>query len=155
MTPKSPPIQRVTNHRRPKWRRERTAGQRNQAGWQRESPQQRASGIILILVGLFGVIQGIVRLANNDFYVVTHNWVFQFNLTTWGWVHILVGILALGAGIGLFLGQTWARAVAIIVAAFSILANFTWLPYYPIWAILVIAFDLFVIWAVASQTNRN
>ena len=114
-----------------------------------------AAGIILILIGGFGIIQGIVSLVNNDFYVVTHNWVFQFNLTTWGWVHILVGILALGAGVGLFFGQTWARAVAIIVAAFSILANFTWLPYYPIWAILVIAFDLFVIWAVASQTTES
>ena len=62
---------------------------------------------------------------------------------------VAIGIVALCSGIGLFFAKVWARAVAIIVAAFSILANFAWLPYYPVWALLVIGFDLFVIWAVA------
>jgi hypothetical protein len=107
-----------------------------------------AAGLILMLVGVFGMIQGIVGLVDNDIYVVTNKWLFELNRTAWGWGHILIGIVALCAGLGLFFGKVWAKVTAIIVAAFSILANFAWLPYYPVWALLVIGFDLFVIWAV-------
>src|SRR6478735_299731 len=66
------------------------------------------AGIILMFAGFFGILQGIVALFNNKFYVVTEKWVFQFDATTWGWIHIIVGLLALGAGFGLFAGQVWA-----------------------------------------------
>ena len=62
----------------------------------------------------------------------------------------MVGVLLLLAGIGLMSGATWARIVAIVVASLSIIANFLWLPYYPLWSILIIAIDLVVIWAVAT-----
>ena len=113
-----------------------------------------AAGVILILAGAFGMIQGIVALIDDNFYVVTQKWLFQFDTTTWGWAHIVIGFIAVGAGIGLFVGKVWAQAVAIIVAAFSILANFTWLPYYPVWALLIIAFDVFVIWAIAAHGSE-
>ena len=106
------------------------------------------AGIVLILAGIFHVIDGIVGLVNNDFYVKTDNWVFKFNVTSWGWIHIILGIIAILAGVGLFSGAIWARTVAVIVAAVSIIANFVWLPYYPWWALLVIVLDFFVIWAV-------
>ena len=106
------------------------------------------AGIVLILAGIFHVIDGIVGLVNNDFYVKTDNWVFKFNVTSWGWIHILLGIIAILAGVGLFSGAIWARTVAVIVAVVSIIANFVWLPYYPWWAVLVIVLDFFVIWAV-------
>ncbi|HZM67226.1 MAG TPA: hypothetical protein VFC16_13125 [Nakamurella sp.] len=109
------------------------------------------AGIILIVAGVLHVIEGIVGLFNNDFYVVSQKWVFQFNVTTWGWIHILVGIIALLAGIGLFSGAVWARTVAVLVAVVSIIINFVWLPYYPWWALLIIAFDFFVIWAVTAH----
>jgi len=110
-----------------------------------------AAGLILMLVGVFGMIQGIVGLLDNDLYVVTNKWLFELTPTAWGWAHIMIGVVALCSGIGLFFGRFWARTIAIIVAAFSILANFAWLPYYPVWALLVIGFDLFVIWAVTVQ----
>jgi hypothetical protein len=106
------------------------------------------AGIVLILAGIFHVIDGIVGLFNNDFYVKTENWVFKLNVSSWGWIHILLGIVAILAGVGLFSGAIWARTVAVIVAAVSIIANFVWLPYYPWWAVLVIVLDFFVIWAV-------
>ena len=109
------------------------------------------AGIILIVAGVLHVIEGIVGLFNNDFYVVSQKWVFQFNVTTWGWIHILVGIIALLAGIGLFSGAVWARTVAVLVAVVSIIINFVWLPYYPWWALLIISFDFFVIWAVTAH----
>ena len=72
-------------------------------------------------------------------------------MTTWGWIHVIVGVVAVLAGIGLFTGAVWARAVAVLVAAISILVNFAWLPYYPVWSILIIAFDVFVIWALTAH----
>ena len=109
------------------------------------------AAFILIFAGFFGIMEGIVGLVNNDFYVVTQKWVFQLNTTTWGWIHIIVGAIALAAGLGLFAGQVWARTVAVIAACLSIIANFLWLPYYPWWALLIIAFDVFVIWAVTAH----
>jgi hypothetical protein len=107
--------------------------------------------VILILAGVLHAMQGVVGLANNEFYVAAQNWIFKFDTTTWGWVHILVGLVAIGTGVGLFYGAVWARTVGVIVAAISVFANFIWLPYYPVWAILVIAFDFFVIWALTGH----
>ena len=69
-------------------------------------------------------------------------------LTTWGWIHLLLGLLVLAAGAGLFFGATWARTVAVIAACVSMLGNFAWLPNYPVWGLTLIALDVFVIWAV-------
>jgi hypothetical protein len=109
------------------------------------------AAVILILGGVLHAMQGVVGLANNEFYVTTQNWIFKFDATTWGWVHILVGLAAIGTGVGLFYGAVWARTLGVIVAAVSIFANFVWLPYYPVWAILIIAFDFFVIWALTAH----
>ncbi len=109
------------------------------------------AGILLVLVGFFHVVQGLVDLINGDFYGVTANWVFRFNVTTWGWLHIVGGVIALLAGFGLFTGSVLARTVAVIVAVVSTVASFMWLPYYPFWSILIIAFDLLVIWSLTAH----
>ena len=109
------------------------------------------AAIILFLAGFLDVMTGIVGLVTNEFYVTTQKWVFQFDATTWGWIHIIVGLIAVGAGFGLFAGQVWARTVAVIAACVSMIANFIWLPYYPWWALLIITFDVFVIWAVTAH----
>ena len=106
------------------------------------------AGLLLVLVGFFHIAQGIVDLTNNDFYAVTENWAFRFNVTTWGWLHLLGGIVVLLAGVGLFTGSVLARTVAVIVAMISIILSFLWLPYYPWWSVLIIAFDFVVIWAL-------
>lgn len=109
------------------------------------------AAIILIVGGVCHAMEGFVGLATNEFYVTTQKWIFQFDLTTWGWIHIIVGAVAVVAGFGLFTGAVWARVVAIAVAAVSIFVNFVWLPYYPVWAVLIIAFDFFVIWALTAH----
>ena len=109
------------------------------------------AAVILILGGVLHAMQGVVGLANNEFYVTTQKWVFQFDATTWGWVQIVVGLIAILAGAGLLAGSVWARTLGVIIAAVSIIANFLWLPYYPVWAVVIIAFDLFVIWALTAH----
>ena len=109
------------------------------------------AGILMLLAGFFHIIQGVVALMNDEFYVVGEEYVFQFDVTTWGWMHLIVGVVVGLAGIALFQGAVWARAVAVVLAGLSILASFLWLPYYPLWSLVVIAFDVAVIWAVTTH----
>ena len=110
---------------------------------------------LLFVAGLVAVFQGISALANDDLFVIGTEYVYKFDLTTWGWIHLIIGILAILVAGGLAVGADWARISAIIFASISIIAQFLWLPYYPLWAILIIALDLVVIWAVATWKPSN
>ena len=96
-------------------------------------------------------MQGVVGIATNESSVTTEKRIFQFDVTTCGWIHIIVGVLVVLAGIGLFSGAVWARTVAVLIAVLSIIVNFIWLPYYPVWGVVIIAFDMFVIWALTAH----
>jgi hypothetical protein len=109
------------------------------------------AAIMMIMAGVFQAIQGLIGIFENEFYVTTRNYVFQFDATTWGWTHLILGLVVAFAGWGLLSGRTWARTVAIILAVLSAIANFLWIPYYPFWSLLIITLDIFVIWAVAAH----
>jgi hypothetical protein len=106
---------------------------------------------IMIMVGVFQGIVGLVALANDTFYVVGEKWTFQFDVTTWGWIHLAFGALLITAGIFLFQGAAWARWTAVVLAGLSAVVNFMWLPYYPLWGVLVIAMDVAIIWALTAH----
>ncbi len=105
----------------------------------------------MVLSGAFHVVQGLVALVNDNFFVVSQDYVFKFDTTTWGWIHLIAGIIVALAGLALFQGSVWARTVAVILACVSIIASFLWMPYYPLWSLVVIVFDVFVIWAVTAH----
>jgi hypothetical protein len=109
------------------------------------------AAIMLIMVGVFQGLQGLVAIFENEFYVATRNYTFKFDATTWGWIHLIFGVIMAFAGWGLLSGRTWARTVAIILAVLSAIANFLFIPYYPFWSLLIITLDVFVIWAVAAH----
>jgi len=109
------------------------------------------AGTVMIIIGALHAIQGLVALVNDTFYVVGQEYVFQFDITTWGWIHLLLGILVGFAGFFIFRGAVWARTIGVIVAALSVIANFAWLPYYPVWSLIIIALDVFVIWALTAH----
>lgn len=109
-----------------------------------------AAAILLLTVGLLQIFQGISALANDDVLVAGPNYTYQFSLTSWGWIHLVIGILVALTGFFLMAGATWARIAAIFLAALAIIANFMWLPYYPLWSILIIALSVVVIWAVTT-----
>ncbi|MEV5647973.1 hypothetical protein AB0L57_06950 [Nocardia sp. NPDC052254] len=114
------------------------------------------AAILLITVGVLSILEGISAVANDKLFVAGVEYVYQFDTTTWGWIHIVLGILLVIAALGLMTGTGWGRVTAITLAALSILANFLWLPYYPAWSILVIALNVVVIWAVATwQPGRD
>lgn len=109
------------------------------------------AGVMLVIIGVMDVIQGIVALVNDTFYVVGEEWVLEFNVTTWGWIHLLLGIVLIVSGIGIFSGNVAARTVGVIAAGVAMIANFAWLPYYPVWSAIVIGICIAVIWALTAH----
>jgi hypothetical protein len=109
------------------------------------------AAIMMLMVGVFQALQGLIGIFENEFYVATRNYLFQFDATTWGWIHLVLGLLVAFAGWGLLSGQTWARVVGITLAALSATANFLFIPYYPFWSLLIITLDIFVIWALTAH----
>lgn len=107
------------------------------------------ASILLIMIGIFQAISGLVAIVNDTFYVVGQEWIFQFDISTWGWIHLLIGLGLALAGFFLFRGAMWARVVGIIVAAIAAIANFAWLPWYPLWSMIIITVSVFVIWALS------
>ncbi|MGX7732051.1 DUF7144 family membrane protein [Rhodococcus sp. 2H158] len=112
------------------------------------------AAIIVATLGIVQFFQGIAAVAEDEVFVQGQEYTFAFDLTTWGWIHIVLGVVMVVVGIALITGATWARVAAIVLAALSILANFMWLPYYPWWSVLIIALDVVVIWAVSTWNPR-
>ena len=112
--------------------------------------------VMLAMIGIFQLIAGLVAIIDDDFYVVTQNYTFDIDTSAWGWIHLLIGILLLLAGYGLYSGATWGAAVAIVMAALAAVENFFFIPYYPFWSLLVIALCVWVIWALTrpGATDR-
>ncbi len=109
------------------------------------------AGIMMVMMGGWWIFAGLVGLLNDEFYVVTREWIFEVDVTTWGWVHLGIGIVVLLAGLFVFTGALWARIVGMTIAVLAGLAAFVWLPYYPVWAIIFIIISVVVIWALAAQ----
>jgi hypothetical protein len=103
---------------------------------------------ILLLIGFFQLVAGFAAIFQDEFYAVSPNYIFQFDTTAWGWIHLLMGLLLGATGLGLFARQSWAGGVAIALAVLSAVVNFIFIPYYPVWGILVIALDVWVIWSL-------
>jgi hypothetical protein len=106
------------------------------------------AAVLMILIGIFQSISGLTAIVDDDFYVLTQNYTFDLDTTAWGWIHLILGIVVLLAGIALFAGKGWAGIVALVLAVLSAVANFFFIPYYPFWTILEIALAVWVIWAL-------
>src|SRR3954452_16138763 len=106
------------------------------------------AGVMLVLTGLFQAMEGIAALFNNNVFSASVDYIYRFDPAVWGWIHIVVGILLGVAGFYLLTGKLWARIIGIIAACLGALSNFLFIPYYPVWSVLIIALDLLVIWAL-------
>ncbi len=109
------------------------------------------AGILMLMLGGWWIFAGLVAIVNSEFYVVTQEWIFEFSTTSWGWTHLILGIVVLFAGIGVFSAAVWARTVGAILAGTSGLVAFAWLPYYPVWGILLVTLSVFTIWALTAH----
>jgi hypothetical protein len=108
--------------------------------------------MMMILLGAFQVIAGLVALFDEGYYLVgTNGLVVNVDYTAWGWAHLLIGIVAVAAGFGLFTGAMWARVLGIAVAVVSAIVNFAFIPAFPFWALTMITLDVLVIYAIAAH----
>ncbi|WP_226962540.1 MULTISPECIES: hypothetical protein [unclassified Streptomyces] len=111
------------------------------------------AGVLLLVQGVLGMLQGIVGIAEDDVYAVIGDYVFEFTTTTWGWTHLVLGVLLAAIGWGILAGASWARVGGVAVAALAVVANFLWLPYQPLWALVSIAVGVLVIWALCAAAD--
>jgi hypothetical protein len=109
------------------------------------------AAVMMMMAGVWQALAGLIAIFENEFYLTTRNYIFQFDVTAWGWIHLVVGVVVGLTGLALLAGQTWARVVGIVVAVLSAISNFLFIPYYPFWSLLIIAADVFVIWALAAH----
>ncbi|MEU0939038.1 hypothetical protein [Embleya sp. NPDC005971] len=113
------------------------------------------AAVMMIFGGALAVFQGIAAIAKDDVVVHTRSYSFSFSSTGWGWIYVSLGVLIFLAGAALMSGALWARVVGVILAGLSMVANFVWLPHYPVWSIVVIALDVAVIWALCTGPQRS
>ena len=106
---------------------------------------------MLLLAGGMQAISGLVALFKDNYYVVTEKSLIAFNYTTWGWIHLILGILVFAAGLAILAGSTWGRVVGVFVAILGAMANLTFLSAYPIWSIIAITVDVLVIYALTAH----
>jgi uncharacterized membrane-anchored protein YitT (DUF2179 family) len=112
------------------------------------------AGLVMIIGGAFQALEGLAAVVNDQWLVVRPEYIFAFDLTVWGVIHLLIGLALLVIGVSLLRGQTWARVAGMAVAVISAIVNFVFLPFSPLWAIMIIAVDVLVIWALASYLRQ-
>ena len=107
------------------------------------------AGVLMVLVGVFHVIDGLVALFEDDYFLVgSSGLVVNVDFTTWGWVHLIAGVVIVVAGCVVFTGKVWARAIGVLLAMASAIVNVGFLAAYPLWSATMITIDMLVIWAL-------
>jgi hypothetical protein len=107
------------------------------------------AALLMIMAGIFQALEGLAALINDNFFVRVGNYAFDVDVTTWGWIHLILGLAIAAAGAFILRGDAWARGVGMGLALLAAIANFLFIPYYPLWSILIIALSVTVIWALA------
>jgi hypothetical protein len=106
------------------------------------------ASMFLILAGSFQFFEGLAAVVKGSAFVATEKTIYEFDVTAWGWIHLILGIVLVAIGFFLLGGAAWARVIGIVLAVLSAIANFMWIPYQPIWSILVILLCVGTIWAL-------
>lgn len=113
------------------------------------------AGVAMIILGVFHIVQGLVALLKDDYFVVrSQGLLLELDYTTWGWAHLVIGAVVLAAGFMVFAGQVWARAVGTVAALVSAIVSMTFVAAYPVWSLLVIALDVVVILALTVHGSE-
>jgi hypothetical protein len=112
------------------------------------------AAVTLFTLSVFQILQAIAAIAEDEVFVTGVNYAYALDVSDWGWIHLVLGILGVAVGLGLLAGQTWARVAGLVVAVLVTLANFAWLPHYPLWSLLIIGFSVLVIWALTAEMRE-
>jgi hypothetical protein len=113
------------------------------------------AGVLMTLTGLYSFLAGLAMVLRAPFFVYHGGYLYVWSTHGWGWVELILGAVVVAAGVCVLLGMMWARVVGVILATLSGVASFLSLPFYPIWSIILIAFNLFIIWALVADGRRS
>lgn len=113
------------------------------------------AGVVLATLSSFQFLEGLAAVLKDDLFVKGAAYAYQLDVTAWGWIHLILGLIGIAVGIGILTGQVWAFLGGLIFAFVSALTQFMFLPYYPFWAVLVIGLDVLVIWALANRLTAD
>lgn len=110
-------------------------------------------GLMMVIIGILNVIQGLIAVVRDDYYVLTAEQIIVFDLTTWGWIMLLWGIVVALAGWALAMGAGWARWFTIVVGSLNVILQlgFVGSGQYPLWALTVLALNVLVLYAVTVR----
>ena len=150
----------------------RSAAYEEQTGYPMEPAQARAvtegasagigtgigrglAGFLLIFNGILGFLVGLSAIIRGGFFAVHTGYAYHWSIHGWGWLQLIIGCVVFAAGVCVLLGMLWARIFGAVLAGFSAIASFMFIPYYPVWSIVVIAVDLFIVWALLSGGRRQ
>lgn len=103
---------------------------------------------MLLLAGVFGIIDGLVAIVNNEVYVVTEDGIAAFDFTAWGVIHLCLGIVVVLAAFGVASGRLWARLVGVFAATLSAVSQIAFITAFPLWSVVIIGLDVLVIYAL-------
>jgi hypothetical protein len=112
------------------------------------------AGILLATLAGFEILQGLSAVLKDDVFVRGVDYTYKVDLTTWGWIHMLIGAIGVAVGVGILMGKVWAFSAGIGFAVLSALAQFAFMPYYPFWSLLILSMNILVIWALAKEIGR-
>ncbi|MGI5459337.1 DUF7144 family membrane protein [Streptomyces sp. CA-249302] len=136
------------------WSADRPAARREPGdGW--VSGGAVFAGVLMLCNGILAILQGIAAIADDDVYGRVGSYVYELDLTGWGWIHVVLGALVAATGYGVLKAAAWARFAGILLASLSLIAQFLFLPYAPVWSVIMMAIDVFVIWALASEQEAS
>jgi hypothetical protein len=109
------------------------------------------AAVLMVVSGLVTFFDGIVGIVHGAFFPTVTNYAFSLGPAGRGIVNMILGAVLFAAGVCLLLGMVWARIVGIVIASFIGIYNFLILPWYPIWAFILIALNVYIIWALATN----
>jgi hypothetical protein len=113
------------------------------------------AAVMLMLSGLWDFFEGLAAVIRGSFFVVLPNYAYNISVSGWGWFHLITGVVVFITGACLFMDMFWARVAGVVIASASAIINFLFIPYQPVWSIVIIAIDMVVIWALLSPRRQR
>jgi hypothetical protein len=129
-------------------RRTRRRDERQPTGW------TVFAGVVLLIVGSLDALYGLAAILNNEVVIVGGNGVIIADVTTWGWVHLVLGSIVALTGLGLFAGNPSARWAAVVVITINAIAQIVWFPAAPLWAFMMILLDVVIIYQLTARWDE-
>jgi hypothetical protein len=111
-------------------------------------------GVLLVVASLFGMLQGGAAIGSPEFYAAGSDYLYRFNVTAWGWIQVVTGVIGIVVAVGILRQVRWGQVAGIVWAALAMVVNFMFIPFYPVWAVTVIAFNALVVWALTAQLRH-